>query len=189
MQKTAKQDLNKLYAQAKSGDQRACYMLYDICKRLVQVKIKDAAKSFEIEDFLQKLFMRILISDNFDQKKSSFTSWFLMLARSEFIDQYRKNKRVTKHLKIVYDRKKYEKSDKNIFKSCVFERSDFVQKCVKELEIRSAEVIVLQFIYGRTQVEVSRILSMPLGTVKSKSYRALKLLRKIMENSYEETRC
>lgn len=187
MQETPKQDLNRLYAKAKNGDQSACYTLYDICRRLLQVKIKDAAKNFEIEDLLQKLFMRVLIADNFDQKKSSFSSWFLMLARSEFIDQYRKNKRVTKHLKIVYDRKNYEKNHKNNCKYSICEESDFVHKCVKELESKSAEIIILHFIYGRTQLEISKILNMPLGTVKSKSNRAIKFLRKIMENSYEET--
>ena len=43
------------------------------------------------------------------------------------------------------------------------------------------EVIVLKYVSGYTQEGISKILNIPIGTVKSRIYRGLQELRKLLE--------
>ncbi|WP_081792073.1 RNA polymerase sigma factor [Caldalkalibacillus mannanilyticus] len=43
------------------------------------------------------------------------------------------------------------------------------------------EVIILKYLEGFSQDEISRLLEIPIGTVKSRLYRGLLLLRKALE--------
>ncbi|MDQ0272853.1 RNA polymerase sigma factor [Cytobacillus purgationiresistens] len=52
---------------------------------------------------------------------------------------------------------------------------------LEQLDERYREVIILKYLRGYSQEEISEILSMPVGTVKSRIYRGLKQMRLILE--------
>ena len=52
-----------------------------------------------------------------------------------------------------------------------------VQKCINALDETSREIVILREIQGFSYDEVSRILKMPEGTIKSRLFRARDSLR------------
>jgi len=54
-----------------------------------------------------------------------------------------------------------------------------------QLDEKYKEIILLQYIQGYSQQEVSFIQNIPIGTVKSRIHRGLKKLRKIIEGGEE----
>ena len=60
------------------------------------------------------------------------------------------------------------------------EEYDFFQE-LNSIDDIYKEVIVLKYISGYTQEEIADILDIPIGTVKSRIYRGLKELRKLIK--------
>jgi RNA polymerase sigma-70 factor (sigma-E family) len=57
------------------------------------------------------------------------------------------------------------------------ERAMVLWQAVQELPVRQRVVLVLRFYEDRTEVEVAQLLGLSVGTVKSRSHRALARLR------------
>lgn len=56
-----------------------------------------------------------------------------------------------------------------------------VLEVLDQLEEIHKEVVILKYIQGFSQKEIAQMLELPLGTVKSRLYRGLRTLRKIIE--------
>ncbi|MGE7603435.1 sigma-70 family RNA polymerase sigma factor [Peribacillus sp. NPDC097675] len=50
-----------------------------------------------------------------------------------------------------------------------------------QLDEKYRELIMLRYLQGYSQKEIASIFKLPVGTVKSRLYRGLLMLRKIME--------
>ena len=57
---------------------------------------------------------------------------------------------------------------------------------INEIDEIYKEVVVLKYVSGYSQEEIAKILDIPIGTVKSRIYRGLRDLgRLLMEGNYE----
>ena len=170
--KLALKDLTELYLSAIGGNQVSFSELYIICQKILHKKINHSICK---EDLLHNVLYKMLKVKNFDPKRSSFYSYFLMFAHAEKINIFRSNTRRKKSLQNFAEATTIfhanpcvtiEETEENTIKDMLQHVSD-----------DAAEILLLQFVHGFTQSQISIILDMPLGTVKTKSSRAIKRIK------------
>ena len=127
----------------------------------------------EAEDRTQEVFLKLHGAlPKYDFGKN-FTAWLLTLAKNHLIDDYR--------------RTKWEKTQRDDFDDRVLaqpahdgpetslvekETKAFVWEGLNRLSADMRMVILLRDLQGKSYEEVAEILSLPLGTVKSRVNRA-----------------
>lgn len=82
-----------------------------------------------------------------------------------------------------------QKREVNLFDDRIFEATDQTNReetiilldAIKKLNQKEQDVLILQYFLGYTICEVSKILKMPQGTVKSKTNRSLKKLKELLK--------
>lgn len=67
-----------------------------------------------------------------------------------------------------------------------FETKLAVMTGLQQLDEKHKEIIILKYIKGYSQEEISEILSLPIGTVKSRLYRGIIQLRTLIEGGEEK---
>lgn len=67
-----------------------------------------------------------------------------------------------------------------VYEECHEDNYNFYEE-INRLQDKFKEVIVLKYISEYTQEEISEILDIPIGTVKSRIYRGLNELRKLIQ--------
>jgi RNA polymerase sigma-70 factor, ECF subfamily len=127
------------------------------------------------EDILQEIFVKVWKNiNNYSAEKGSFFTWLLNITRYTAID-YLRSKQHKQKIK-TQTTTDNEYIQETIYTVSNVENSN-IRGLVAKLEPKYREVIDLVYFWGYTQDEVSKILDIPLGTVKTRSRMGLKLLR------------
>ena len=165
----------------KKRDQAAFSYLYDnYAAALYGVIIKIIGREEEANDLLQESFVKIWKSiATYDDSKGRLYTWMLNITRNTAIDLLRSSKfkksRATDNLE---DNTNHIKGNLgNTIKVDNFG----VKKIVDALEEKYQKIIELSFFKGYTHEEIAQELSIPLGTVKTRSRSALIQLKNIMK--------
>jgi len=155
-------------------------------KRIFNMSYQFVGSYQEAEDLTQDIFLKLYNSlAKYDLKKN-FTAWLLTLAKNHLIDQYRKTK---------WEKKTRDNFDDYYITSDTFENPE--EEVVKEenrktiweginnlsSEIRMA--VILRDIQEKKYEEIAEIMSLPLGTVKSRVNRGRLQLAKILKEKKE----
>lgn len=133
----------------------------------------------EAEDLTQEIFLKLYTSLNKYTLGSNFKLWLYRLAKNHIIDWYRKKK---------YINSKMEEMEKDILlesfqdslKDSVEELKSKVRKAIESLDIQFKLPIILRDLQGLSYEEISNILDIPVGTVKSRINRGRLLLSEIL---------
>lgn len=168
---------DQLIVLIKERNQKAFAFLYDnYSQALFGVINRIVNDQEESEDVLQNTFLKIWNNfDAYDINKGRLYTWMLNIARNLAIDSVRskqgkiKNK-IQETSEYVYHKNKLYVEDNT-------HETIGLKKIVDELKADQREIIDLAYYQGYTQEEVSKILNMPLGTVKTKVRQALLTLR------------
>lgn len=150
--------------------------VYNYCYRMTNNK-EDA------EDLTQEVFIKVYKSLGLFKGNSQFSTWIYRIAHNICIDKYRKNKAVV--ISISPDREKEDDRGLELpsadlspeEKIIAKERQQILQKCINELKPEYRSVIILRDLQHYSYEEISDILKLPLGTVKSHISRARSALR------------
>jgi|TARA_B100001094_G_scaffold296615_1_gene318969 RNA polymerase sigma-70 factor (ECF subfamily) len=130
----------------------------------------------DLEDGVQEVMIAIWKSaDKFDQNKASEITFISMIARRRFIDYLRK---ITKHKS--EDSLDDENKHIHLYKeSLLNEETDLslVKSAIEELDTDDQELLNLSVYQGYSHSEISDILNIPLGTVKTRIRRNLMKLK------------
>ncbi len=129
------------------------------------------------KDVLQEVFIKIWKQvETYDAAKGRLFTWMLNITRNASIDKLRN--------------KNYKNTQKNReFTEDVYDAGGKVtmnidhiglRKLVHTLKEEWKEPLELSYFQGYTQDEISKILDLPIGTIKTRLRAALKELRKIM---------
>ena len=124
-----------------------------------------------IADVVQDAFIYFLKQFPGFVLKASLKTYLYTLIKHRTIDHLRK----LNHLK--FDTQPELTLQNLTGKSGYSEASQDLFKVLSVLESHHLEVILLKFIDGLTLEEISQTLEIPLGTVKSRQHKALKILR------------
>ncbi len=129
-----------------------------------------------LHDVLIKVWTNI---ESYDSGKSRFFTWMARIARNAAIDKTRsKNFRKagkTDGIDVVVSRRKELSQTPSVDHIGI---TTFLEK----LDASHRAVIELLYLQGFTQAEAAEELSLPLGTVKTRSRRAILQLRKLLKH-------
>ncbi len=123
----------------------------------------------DVEDVFHNTILKV--HDKIGQLKEDnyFETWVTSIFMNECRSVYRKrNKQVL------------ESSPETVVSSPLESKFEVLED-LDQLEDIHKEVIILKYLQGFSQKEIARILNVPVGTVKSRMYRGLITLRKIIE--------
>lgn len=131
------------------------------------------------EDLLQEVFIRLV---NYAGKlPQNFRAWFYTVARNLAYDAMRARRRQQAHRADGFDGSVEELMDaaQKSPETAVQSRDDDerVRQSLERLPDEQREVVLLRFYQGLSLEEIATVVEVSLGTVKSRLYRALKLLR------------
>lgn len=139
----------------------------------------------EAEDLVQETFLRVYRNKNAYQKIAKFSTWIYTIAGNLAKTELRKRKR-RKFFSITdlgYEDKDYDISDEafNPEKSVDGSiKEEIIHKEIQALSPKFREVILLRDVQELSYEEISQIVGIPLGTVKSRVNRGrLKLQERL----------
>jgi RNA polymerase sigma-70 factor (ECF subfamily) len=144
----------------------------------------------DAEDILQETFLRLYKNKHYYKEIAKFSTWIYTIAGNLAKTELRKRKRrnIFSIHNFMSTEKDYELPDKGITpdkyaNSAITDVE--IQKSIGKLSPKFKQVILLRDVQGFSYDEISQIVNIPLGTVKSRVNRArLKLqydLKKILK--------
>lgn len=144
----------------------------------INVIVNDEAIAKEIcQDVFLKIWQK---ADTYDASKGRFFTWLLNIARNKAIDYTRsrdykiKKKNHSLDLFVHILEKPGEEHQAKDYNG--------LRSLIKTLKKKCVELINALYFRGYTQADAAELLSIPLGTVKSRNRNCLKALRKTLDN-------
>ena len=162
--------LNDLLAQVAEGDQSAFAALYDQTASrvlgLVRRLLRDFAQS---EEVTQEIFLEVWRnSKRYDPSKGSALTWILTMAHRRAVDRIRASQstrdRDTK-IGLRDAEREYDSVSESVEISVEHER---VGKALSRLTELQRQAVTLAYYGGYSHSEVAAMLSVPVGTVKTR---------------------
>jgi len=139
----------------------------------------------EAEDLVQETFLRVYRNRKAYQKVAKFSTWIYTIAGNLAKTELRKRKR-RKFFSISdlgYNEKDYDISDEAYNPEKDVDgrmKEEIIHREIEELSPKFREVILLRDVQQLSYEEISQIVNIPLGTVKSRVNRGrLKLQEKL----------
>lgn len=126
----------------------------------------------DIEDVFHNTIIKVIEEINNLQKEQAFEGWFITIMLNECRKALRYRKKVHPHEYIELGMQSCNSENQ-------VERMDLIDG-LKKIDEEYKELIILKYYSGYSQKEISEMLDMPLGTVKNKLFRGLKMLKDIL---------
>lgn len=178
-------DETDLVEQAKNGDVSAYTELVrahqDIALRVAYLVVRDSA---EAEDATQVAFLKAYRALGRFRSGADFRPWLLQIVRNEALNRRRgAGRRAGLALKIAFDPVSGDAAPSP--ETAVVQRDDRrrLLEALGKLSPRLKEVIEYRYFLGLSEAETSRSLGIAIGTVKSRTARALERLRPLVSES------
>jgi RNA polymerase sigma-70 factor, ECF subfamily len=164
----------------KNRNQESFSDLYDSYSRaLYGVTFKMVNDNEVAEDILQEVFMKIWKHiDKYDSSKGTLFTWMINITRNVCKDYLRSKHYQMQKLVSENSLEKMNIDSKNAhvtYQDDIYELYELTQT----LNSKYKKIIDLVYIFGYSQDEVSKMLDLPIGTVKTRSRTAIKILREL----------
>lgn len=167
------------------GDQNAFGEIVELYKdKVFQLCYRMLGNRHEAEDIAQEAFIRAYVNINSFNINLKFSTWIYRIATNLCIDRIRKKKPdyyldaevsgsdgLTMYSQIAADTALPEEELQSL------ELQETIQKEISKLPEKYRTVIVLRYIEELSLNEISEILDLPLGTVKTRIHRGREALR------------
>ncbi len=171
--------------QIKNGDQNAFAEIVELYKdKVFQLCFRMLGNRHEAEDIAQEAFLRAYVNINSYDTKRKFSTWLYRIATNLSIDRIRKKKPdyyldaevagaegLTMYSQVAADVSLPEDEVESL------ELQETIQKEILKLPDKYRSVIVLKYIDELSLKEISEILDLPVGTVKTRVHRGREALR------------
>ncbi|TKC14963.1 RNA polymerase sigma factor SigW [Robertmurraya kyonggiensis] len=182
--------IKKRIKQVLKGDQNAYAEIVELYKdKVYQLCYRMLGNRHEAEDMAQEAFIRAYVNIASFNIELKFSTWLYRIATNLCIDRIRKKKPdyyldaevsgtdgLTMYSQIPSDTRLPEDEVENM------ELQDIIQREISNLPEKYRSVIVLKYIEELSLNEISEILDMPLGTVKTRIHRGREALRHQLRN-------
>jgi len=179
-----------LVKRAKDGEERAYQQLVQKYERALQFHIlkmiKDSSKT---EDLVQESFVKAFENLSRYNTDYAFSTWLYRIATNHTIDYLRKKKLQTLSIDEPIDspdgnlkiqlKAENSQADRDIIRK---QRQQMVGNAIEDLPDKYRAVIKLRHMQEKSYQEISKILDLPLGTVKAHIFRARELLYKALKD-------
>lgn len=166
-----KDEINALVDQAKQGDKRAFNKLFKKYNRLIRYIIYDIVKDDDLtKDLVSDTFLKAYERLNFYVNPISFEAWLKTIAVNTTIDYLRASKEDRKNSSID-DEDNYVllEDDSKDPESMIIdnENADLIRTALSRLRFKHRNILELRYFKNLSYKELSVVLGVPVGTVKS----------------------
>lgn len=165
----------KLLKKIKKQDMNALLDWFEIRQaKFYRIAWAHLKNHHDIEDVAHNTVM--IVHEKINQLKEDkyFETWVTTIFINECRSVYRKRKKESEDRSLAFtDNQQAELTIELL-------------EVLDQLEEIHKEVVTLKYIQGFSQKEIAQMLNLPLGTVKSRIYRGLRTLRKMMEGGDED---
>jgi RNA polymerase sigma-70 factor (ECF subfamily) len=186
-------DLQLLIRAAQKGDERAFEALLTqfnaVVYRCVYALLGNAA---DAEDVTQEVFIRLWRTLPRYRFEASFHTYLSRMARNAAMDHLRREKRRpdrpralpvdTQADEIAPPVADPSPENNPVANYLSQEKLQILYAALAALPVEMREIVVLHSQMGHSYEEISKIMVLPIGTVRSRLHRAKKLLLKFLEN-------
>ena len=174
-------------AAAQTGDQSAFEQLVRLYeKRVYALTSRMCRNPADAEEAAQEAFLAAWQGLPFFRGDSSFSTWLYRLASNACVDVLRREGRHQPNLSLDDEDAAIDLPDSALSPHDEAERSELRQQIEEGLAALPPDyrqVLILRELHQRSYDEIADILSLDLGTVKSRINRGRKRLRKILLES------
>ncbi|MBD8069806.1 RNA polymerase sigma factor SigW [Bacillus sp. PS06] len=171
--------------QVRKGDQNAFAEIVELYKdKVYQISYRMVGNRHEAEDIAQEAFLRAYININSYDINKKFSTWLYRIATNLSIDRLRKKKPdfyldaevagaegLTMYSQVAAEGMLPEDKVESL------ELQETIQEAILKLPAKYRSVIVLKYIEELSLKEISEILDLPVGTVKTRIHRGREALR------------
>jgi RNA polymerase sigma-70 factor, ECF subfamily len=159
-------------ARAARGDAEAVVALYDVyAGPIYGFGLQRLGDPQLAEDLVQAVMTRVWrFAGRYQPDRGSVRTWVFAIARTAAVDLYRRRPRATPYEHVPEQAEVVDELDRLL-------RAEAVRAALDRLGAEHREVLRLAYFRGLSQREIAERLSLPLGTVKSRTYYALKSFR------------
>jgi RNA polymerase sigma-70 factor (ECF subfamily) len=155
-------------------------------KRVFNMAYQFAGSYQEAEDLTQDIFLKLYHSLSKYDRAKNFTAWFLTLAKNHLIDSYRRTKWEKTNRDEFQEHSLAQDTAESPEVGLLKEASrQAVWNGLNSLSPETRLAIILRDIQGKSYEEVAEILSLPIGTVKSRINRGRLGLARILSSKKE----
>ena len=178
-----------LVRRAKSGDMVAFdQLVYNYEKKVYLMAYRSTANEQDALDISQEVFIKVYRSIASFKEESSFSTWLYRITSNVLIDFSRKKQnKSTLSLyvenedeeELYIDLPSREDTPEQAYEAKSLREE--IQKALLSLSERHRQIVIMRDINGFSYTEISEILNISEGTVKSRLARARENLRRILE--------
>ncbi len=166
-----------------AGDANAVHECLEKYSGLVWTLAKRYCRHIsDAEDACQDIFVELWQkAERFDPSKASETTYIAMIARRRLIDRHRRGPRPETDA-VDLEGVSVEAPESNDSVELA-EEARKAADCMRKLSQNQQKIISMSIHLGKSHASISKVLSIPLGTVKSYARRGLLQLRECMNRS------
>lgn len=162
-------------------------LIFSYEKKIFNIALRMVGNPEDARDVAQEVCIKIFKSIRNFKGDSSFSTWVYRITSNVCIDEIRKRKKNVIPLAASGENGEFEiiPIDHSDLPEEIAERkelSKLIRSCILELAADYKMLIVYRDIYGYTYEEISKILNLSMGTVKSRLSRARNLLKDKLKN-------
>jgi RNA polymerase sigma-70 factor (ECF subfamily) len=169
----------ELLAQVADGDEAALEAVYQryggACYRLARRIVGDAHLA---EDVVQQVFLVLWQRSSYDPARGAVSTWLLTVTHHKAVDLLRRDKGRRQRLTGEQELLELEATGPGPADAAWAQlRAERTRDALRDLPPEQREVLLLAYYGGYTQSEIADITGLPLGTVKSRTFQAMRRLR------------
>lgn len=180
-------DENSIIKRAQNGDTESFALLVEKYKDIIFGVCFSLLKNYhDANDAAQETFIKVYKSIKRFKFDSSFQTYITRIAINTCKDEFRKQSKNNAAISIDDDENSVEIKDASDTPEAAFEkkeRREKVRQAILELPEKYREIIILRDLNGASYEEISKILKISQGTVKSRINRARLSLKENLKNN------
>ena len=134
------------------------------------------------EEITQEVFIKVYEGiDLYDSQKASLSTWMFTIAHNTCINSFRNTNKETSLNEIVIQTKNISVEDQIIIKDYLYKLNEVIQS----LSPKDKSLIIMKDYIGLKYSEISKIMNLPEGTVKSGLHSIRLKIRKLIGDYYD----
>ncbi|MBM7660969.1 RNA polymerase sigma-70 factor (ECF subfamily) [Bacillus mesophilus] len=166
-------DINELMHSYQNGEVHALDRLYTLLKPTLYLFIYRYTKNEQLSmDIVQDAFLQLQQKKNqFDSNKANVKTYLFQIGYNIMVNKLNRRKRLQKLLPFLTPTSfEIPNNDEKLE----------IKEAIMGLQESQRAVIILKYYHDMTNAEIADILSIPIGTVKSRLHMAIKNLKQLL---------